>query len=388
MAGLVARGETYASDDHPLVDEVETALGRRFGASGRACLFLGSGTSALLAAYHALDLEPGAEVLVPAQTFHATAGPLLWLGLRPVLCDCHTPSGLVDIDDAEAKVGPRTQALVVTHLWGRLADMRAARALCDRHGLALVEDCSHAQTAPSGSLVEAADASAFSLGTKKIVSGGLAGGLILRSGTTADRARVLAHPPLRARRLVVPTSPLAAFADTGLGLNLRPALLAAPLVLDHLRRLDDIVATKNRVLRRVAATVRQVAGNVLEVAPVPRDPDGTLYALPLSVRSGGPVDATRRHRDEVVARLRFSGVRIVAASPPLSAHALFRDPWPVRAAASPVAHVRGGALPGAEAVGASGLRFDTRDMYEPWSERDHDDLAAALSAIGSGPAEG
>jgi hypothetical protein len=132
------------------------------------------------------------------------------------------------------------------------------------------------------------------------------------------------------------------------------------------------------VLRRVAATVREAAGNVLDVASVLPDSDGTLYALSLSVRSGGSVDARRRHRDEVVARLRSCGVRIVASSPPLSVCALFRDPWPVPAAASPIADARGGALPGAEEVGASGLRFDTRDMYEPWSERDHDDLAAAL----------
>ena len=124
----IRTGNIYAIEVDSLVEEFEEHFTRNY-CSDSYGIFCGSGTAALFAAYFAIGLEYGAEVLVPTNTFRATVTPLFLLNLRPVLCEADPTTGAIDLDDAEARVTPRTQALVVTHLWGQPADMNKACSL-------------------------------------------------------------------------------------------------------------------------------------------------------------------------------------------------------------------------------------------------------------------
>jgi dTDP-4-amino-4,6-dideoxygalactose transaminase len=133
-ATALGRGEAYTIDSHPAIDRLETGFAERHGA--RFGMFCASGTAALAAAYFALGLSPGAEVLAPTNTFRATVTPLLALGYRPVLCDADT-HGNVDLADAARRIRPETEGVVVTHLNGHPVDLDAARRFAEDHGLAL-----------------------------------------------------------------------------------------------------------------------------------------------------------------------------------------------------------------------------------------------------------
>jgi dTDP-4-amino-4,6-dideoxygalactose transaminase len=112
-----------------------------------ACAAVANGTDALVLALRALGLRPGDEVLVPAFSFFATAEAVLLLGARPVFCDVLPETLNLDARDAAARVTPRTVGAVGVHLYGRPFDVPAVQALCDRHGLWLLEDAAQAHGA-------------------------------------------------------------------------------------------------------------------------------------------------------------------------------------------------------------------------------------------------
>src|SRR3954447_3179360 len=111
------------------------------------CVGVASGTGALRLTFEALDVGPGDEVIAPANTFVATVLPLLHLGARPVLVDCDPDTALMDVEAAAGAVTERTRAIVPVHLYGQPADVDPLRELCDREGLALVEDAAQAHGA-------------------------------------------------------------------------------------------------------------------------------------------------------------------------------------------------------------------------------------------------
>src|SRR5207244_5664585 len=101
----------------PCVPEFEAALAE--ACETRHAVAVSSGTAALHLTVLALDLDPGDEVLVPAYTFPATANVVALAGLRPVLVDVDPET--MNVDPAQADVGPRTRAVLVAHLFGRPA---------------------------------------------------------------------------------------------------------------------------------------------------------------------------------------------------------------------------------------------------------------------------
>ncbi|MDY0912056.1 DegT/DnrJ/EryC1/StrS family aminotransferase [Rathayibacter festucae] len=111
----------------------------------RHTIGVGNGTDALELALLALDLAPGDEVLVPANTFVATAEAVVRAGARPVFVDCDDDY-LIDVASAAAAVTPRTRAVMAVHLYGQCAPVeQLAAALGD--GVRIVEDAAQAQGA-------------------------------------------------------------------------------------------------------------------------------------------------------------------------------------------------------------------------------------------------
>jgi len=107
-----------------------------------------SGTAALHLAMLALGAGPGDEVIVPNLSYVASANAPLFVGATPVLADLSDADWALDVDAVARLVGPRTRGVIVAHLFGVVADLGPLRALCDRHGLWLVEDCAEVVGAP------------------------------------------------------------------------------------------------------------------------------------------------------------------------------------------------------------------------------------------------
>ncbi len=122
----------------PEVQELEFALAQRVGAVH--CITVSSGTEALLIALMALDLQPGDEVITTPFTFAATAEMIVLRGGKPVYVDIEPDTCLINAALIEAKITPRTRAIMPVGLYGQVADMDTVNAIAARHGLAVIED--------------------------------------------------------------------------------------------------------------------------------------------------------------------------------------------------------------------------------------------------------
>lgn len=227
---------------HPVIGELENAFAAWSGR--KYALAHCNGTAALLAAFFALGLEPGDEVLVPTATFWASALPMVWCGLVPVFCDSEPDTLAIDPEDARGRITPRTKAIVIVHLWGLPAKVDALRKLADRHGLAIIEDASHAHGAAVNDRKcgTFGDLSIFSLQGDKLVPAGEGGVLLTDNAELYERALCLGDIT---RIIKLPTA-ARRFAATSFGVKTRIAPMSAALGLQMLHRLPETNALRKR----------------------------------------------------------------------------------------------------------------------------------------------
>ncbi len=106
-----------------------------------------NGTSALHCAMLALGVGEGDEVIVPANTFIATAWGVTYCGATPVFVDCTADTWEIDADKIEEKITKKTKAIIGVHLYGQPFDFGAVKKIADKYGLPVVEDCAQAHGA-------------------------------------------------------------------------------------------------------------------------------------------------------------------------------------------------------------------------------------------------
>lgn len=146
ITGAIAKVmDETAFSGGPFVDEFE----RRFASfcGTRHSIGVGSGTDAVHLALRAIGAGPGDEVILPANTFIATAWGVSYVGAKPVFVDCDPETWNIDPAKVEGKVTERTKAVIGVHLYGQPFDVDGVEAVCQKHLLKLVEDCAQAQGA-------------------------------------------------------------------------------------------------------------------------------------------------------------------------------------------------------------------------------------------------
>lgn len=111
------------------------------------CVPCANGTDALEIGMKALGIGAGDEVIVPANSFIASAEAVNNIGSEVVFCDVHPDSYNIDPQKIADKITPKTKAIMAVHLYGRVADMEPISLLAKKHGLFLVEDASQAHGA-------------------------------------------------------------------------------------------------------------------------------------------------------------------------------------------------------------------------------------------------
>ncbi|MEM6393234.1 MAG: DegT/DnrJ/EryC1/StrS family aminotransferase [Planctomycetota bacterium] len=233
---------------HPVIGELEAAYRQRLGS--RHAIAHCNGTAALHAAFFAIDLQPGDEVIVPAATWWSSVSPMLWFGGVPVFADSESRRLGLDPADVERRITPRTKAIVVVHLWGMPSKMTEQIDLARKHNLKIIEDASHAHGAtwrgrPCGTL---GDIGVFSLQGNKLAPAGEGGIFLTDDDHYAERAALLGDV-MRIHQLDTANQ---RFAATGFGMKTRIAPLSAALALSQLQRLDATNAERNRNIRSLA----------------------------------------------------------------------------------------------------------------------------------------
>lgn len=125
------------------------------------CVAVSSGTSALYLILRAHNVGPGDEVIIPVNTFIATAEAVSLVGATPVFVDIDPSTYLIEVSSVESVITEKTKAIIPVHLYGQCADMDAICSIADRHDIIVIEDACQAHGAQyknkqAGSLAHAA----------------------------------------------------------------------------------------------------------------------------------------------------------------------------------------------------------------------------------------
>jgi len=153
-----------------------------------------SGLSGLELALRAYGIGAGDEVIVPANTFIATAAAVTFTGAKPVLVDIRPDAYNIDPDQIEAAITPRTKAIIPVHLYGIPADMDAIMAIAHKHNLIVIEDACQAHGAyykdrRAGSIGHAAAFSFYP--AKNLGATGDAGIVVTNDAQIADQIKAM-----------------------------------------------------------------------------------------------------------------------------------------------------------------------------------------------------
>ncbi|MGO4680978.1 DegT/DnrJ/EryC1/StrS family aminotransferase [Microbacterium sp. 2MCAF23] len=249
-----------------------------------------NGTDALELAYRAAGVSAGDEVIMPANTFIATAEAASRIGAVPVFVDVDDAHLLIDPDAVEAAITPRTRAVVPVHLFGQMAPVPAIAAIAARRGLALVEDAAQAQGAAStagraGALGQIA-ATSFYPG-KNLGAAGDAGAVMTDDAGAAALIRTLAAHGSSVK-----------YVHDHVGINARLDAVQATVLRAKLRRLEDWNAARRAAAARYAGLLAGIDG-VRSPATVPGNADvWHLYVVRVE------------ERDRVMARMTAAGIGV------------------------------------------------------------------------------
>lgn len=176
------------------VDAFECEFAAYVGASH--VVGVGNGTDALEIALEALALPRASQVLVPANTFIATAEAVTRAGHEVVFCDVDPATLTICPDDMQKRITPRTAAIIPVHLYGHPADMDPILAIARAHGLKVIEDASqaHAATYLARHVGVFGDVAAFSFYPgKNLGAFGDAGAIVTANEALADKCRMIAN---------------------------------------------------------------------------------------------------------------------------------------------------------------------------------------------------
>ena len=151
-------------------------------------------TAALHLSLLGIDLEPGDEVITTPLTFCATVNSILHAGGTPVLADIDPVTMNIDPHQVEAKITPKTKAIIPVHFAGRPCDMDSLCAIASTYNLILIEDCAHAiETEYKGRKTGTmGDYGCFSFYVTKNITTGEGGMILTKNESDCDRLKILA----------------------------------------------------------------------------------------------------------------------------------------------------------------------------------------------------
>jgi dTDP-4-amino-4,6-dideoxygalactose transaminase len=283
-----------------------------------------SGTCALEIALRSIGLRDGDEVLVPTNTFSATAAAVIFAGGRPVLTDVDAESLCIDLENVEKNLSAKTMGVIAVHVGGLICpEVRAIREFCEDRGLFLVEDAAHAHgstidSQPAGSL---GDVGCFSFYPTKVMTTG-EGGMITTNNEGIARKAVVLRDQGKEN--------FSSNVIVELGYNWRLNEIGAAIGLVQLERVSDFIGRRSEIARFYDGELSKVGG--IKPLVVPSGVRSNYYKYVAFLDSG--ID-----REEFKRELRERGVRCSGEVywPPLHLQPVYQRLLGVREGAFPVA---------------------------------------------------
>jgi dTDP-4-amino-4,6-dideoxygalactose transaminase len=282
----------WISSQGPLVRRFEAEFAAYNGVGhGVAC---SSGTGALTLALRALGVGPGDEVIVPEFTMIASAWAVTYTGATPVFVDCADDLN-IDVAQVEARITPRTKAIMPVHVYGRRCDMGAIMQIAYEYNLRVVEDSAEAHSVrPVG------DIACFSLFGNKIITAGEGGISVTDDAHLAAQMTHLRGMAFSERH---------DFIHRKLAYNFRMTNMQAGVALAQLERIDDILAARKRIEQHYDDGLADVAG----ITRMP--PRDVLWMY----------DLLAKDRDGLMAHLERDGIETRYFFQPMSRQPMYYD---------------------------------------------------------------
>ncbi len=253
-----------------------------------------NGTVALEAAIACIDLHPGDEVIMPTFTIISCALAIVEHGGIPVLVDSDPDTWCMDVDQVEAKITPRTRAIMPVHIYGHPVDMDPVKALADKHGLLIIEDAAEAHGAEykgrrCGGL---GDISCFSFYANKIVTTGEGGMVLTRNDVLAEKVRAYRNLCFR---------PEKRFYHTELGRNYRMTNIQAAIGLAQVEEIESRLAHKRWMAQTYNKNLKELSQLQLPVEKAWARNVYWMYGLVVDESTGmDAVEFARRLREHKV----------------------------------------------------------------------------------------
>jgi perosamine synthetase len=300
--GKILRGEGLLSMGHN-VKEFEVEFAKYIGVA--KAIATSSCTAALENILMAAGIKSGDEVIVPAQTFIATASSVIRAGAKPVFAEINS-NFLLDYEDVIRRVNKKTKAVILVHFAG-LIDTKVVelKDYLNSRSILLIEDAAHAHGASihgrkAGSI---GDAAAFSFFSTKIMTTGEGGMIATDNLELADRCA-----SIRSRGLDLNANHE---IFNSLGTNQRMTEVQALMGRTQLKRLDEFVDHRNHL----AAVYRQnlrpaIEGGLIEIPDVPEFLRHSYWRYIVLLRNG-------QNRDEIAKNMAEQSVKIDWAYQPL-----------------------------------------------------------------------
>ncbi|MGW7516430.1 DegT/DnrJ/EryC1/StrS family aminotransferase [Streptomyces sp. NPDC054796] len=263
------------------------------------CTGVDNGTNALKLGLEALDIGPGDEVITVSNTAAPTVVAIAGTGATPVFVDVREDDFLMDTEQVEAAITPRTKALLPVHLYGQCVDMAPLERIAAEHGLKILEDCaqSHGAVHHGRKAGTMGDAAAFSFYPTKVLGAyGDGGAVITADETTHGNMRQLRYYGMEKVYYVV-RSP---------GHNSRLDEVQAEILRGKLTRLDAYIEGRNRVARRYEEQLGDLTGPGGLLLPA-TNPGNTHVYYVYVVR--------HPRRDEIIEALKEYGISLNISYP-------------------------------------------------------------------------
>jgi dTDP-4-amino-4,6-dideoxygalactose transaminase len=251
------------------------------------CIAVANGTDALEIALQAIGIGNGDEVIVPANTFFATAEGVSNIGALPVFVDCEPSFYNIDVEKIEEKITPRTRAVIPVHLYGLPAEMDGVMAIAKKHGLKVVEDCAQSHGADykerrTGTIGDIATFSFYP--GKNLGAYGDAGAIVTNDVDAAARCRLIGNHGQPAK-----------YQHTLIGRNSRMDGIQAAVLSVKLKHFDKWLDARRRNAERYHEMLADID------IPLPVAPEYSRHTYHLYV-------IRVKERDAVAAKLSEAGI--------------------------------------------------------------------------------
>ena len=241
----------WISSEGPFIKQFEDKFAARVGR--KHAIAVTNGTAAIDAAVAALGIGPGDEVILPTFTIISCILQIVRSGATPILVDSDPITWNMDVAQIEARISPRTKAIMVVHIYGLPVHMEPVLEIAKRHSIRIIEDAAqmHGQTyrgKPCGSF---GDISTFSFYPNKLITTGEGGMIVTDEDDLAAECRSLRNLCFQPNRR---------FVHERLGWNLRMTNIQAGIGLAQLERLEEFIKRKRHIGRRYHDSLSTIDG--------------------------------------------------------------------------------------------------------------------------------